>query len=95
MVVGVALLEEVCQWGWALGFRMLKPYPVLSHSLFLLPAYSDVELSAPSPVPFLPGHPILPATVIMNTFETLTEPQVIAFPYKSCYGHGIFIATEH
>ena len=26
--VGVALLEEVCHWEWALGFQMLKPGPV-------------------------------------------------------------------
>ena len=26
--VGVALLEEVCHWEWALGFQKLKPDPV-------------------------------------------------------------------
>jgi hypothetical protein len=32
MGVGVALLEEVCHWGWALRFQILKPSPVW-HSL--------------------------------------------------------------
>jgi len=26
--IGVALLEEVCHWGWVFGFQMLKPGPV-------------------------------------------------------------------
>jgi len=51
--VGVALLEEVRHWKWALGFQ--KPKPV-SVSLFLLPVDLYVELSI-SPAPCLPaGH---------------------------------------
>jgi hypothetical protein len=34
--LGVALLEEVCHWGWALRFQILKP-SLVSLSLFLLP----------------------------------------------------------
>ena len=51
--VGVALLEEVCQWGWALRLQKLKPGPG-AHSLFLLPADPEVELLAP-PAPCLPS----------------------------------------
>lgn len=46
--VGVALLEKVCHWEWALKSQMLKPGPV-SHSLFLLPANPDVEFLATMP----------------------------------------------
>ena len=39
--------------GRALRFHKLLP-GLVAHSPFLLPAYSDVELSAPSPTPPLP-----------------------------------------
>lgn len=39
---GVALLEEVWHWEWALRFTKLKPDSV--SLLFLLPAGLDVEL---------------------------------------------------
>jgi hypothetical protein len=42
---GMALLEDICHWEWAL---------VQCHSLFLLPIDCDVELSATSPAPYLP-----------------------------------------
>ena len=51
--VGVALLEEVCHWGWALRSQKLKPGPV-AHLFFLLPSHLDVELSATSLAPCLP-----------------------------------------
>lgn len=51
--VAVALLAEVCHWGWVLRFQMLKSGPV---SLFLLPADTDVALLAPSPAPCLLTH---------------------------------------
>jgi hypothetical protein len=50
----VALLEEVCHWGWALGVSNAQARP--SVILFLLPAYLDVELSATSPAPHLPAR---------------------------------------
>lgn len=50
--IGVAVLEEMCQWGWTLSFKMFKTGPV-SHS-FLLSTDPDVEFSATSPGPCLP-----------------------------------------
>jgi hypothetical protein len=51
--VGVALLEEMCHCGgWALSSPMLKLCPMWTLLLLLDP---DVELSAPSPAPCLPG----------------------------------------
>lgn len=52
--VGVAFLEEVCPWGWALTFQTLKSIPIsLSPSL---PVVSDldIELSTASPALCLP-----------------------------------------
>jgi hypothetical protein len=49
--VGVTLLEEMCHWGWALRSQMIKPGS-MAHSL--VPADPDIELSATSPVPWLP-----------------------------------------
>ena len=53
---GVALLEEVCHWEWALRFQKAHSNPRVS--LFLLPAGPDLELSATSPSPYLStsGH---------------------------------------
>jgi hypothetical protein len=53
--VGVAFLEEVCHWRWALKLQMLKLGPV-AHFVFQLPANPDVELLAPSPVSYLPVY---------------------------------------
>ena len=53
--IGVAFLDEVCHWGRALRFQMLKPGQCVF--LFLLCAYPDVELSATSVRHFcLPAH---------------------------------------
>ena len=49
---GVALLEEVRHWGWALRSKVLKPSPV-SPFLFMMSSDVDVELSAPSLAPYL------------------------------------------
>lgn len=46
LVGGVILLEEMCHWT-----RQAQ-----CHSLFLLPANRDVDLSAPSPALCLPVH---------------------------------------
>ena len=43
--IGVALLEEVCHWRWALRFQKLK-LGLVAHCLLLLPEDQDVELSA-------------------------------------------------
>ena len=57
VVVGMALLQEVCHWGWALRFNKLKP-SLVAQGLFLLPADVGVELSGDSPAPSLPAcHP--------------------------------------
>jgi hypothetical protein len=60
-LLGVTLLE-VCHWGWALGFQMLKPSVCVCVRvcvcvcvcvcIFLLPADLDVELLATSPILF-------------------------------------------
>ena len=51
-LVGVDMAFLVCHWGWVLRFQRLKPVPVV-HSVLLVPVNPDVELSAPSPAPFL------------------------------------------
>ena len=63
--LGVTLLEEVCHWGWALRFQVLKPDPV---SLSLPAAYSVQILNAQL---YLQDHvcicaSILPAITIMD-----------------------------
>ena len=52
VAAGVALLEEVCHWGWALKSQMLK-LGLVSQFLFLLSDDLGVELSALSPAPCL------------------------------------------
>ena len=47
--VGVALLEVVCDGGWALRSQKHKSIH------FLLPADQDIELSGPAPAPCLPA----------------------------------------
>ena len=50
----------------------------------------DVELSAPSPAPYLFVCTLLPIITIMDkTPETLSQPQLNVFFYKSCLGHGV------
>lgn len=51
MGVGVALLEEDCDWGWALGFQKLKSGPALTAA-----CDSSCKISAPSPVPRQPAR---------------------------------------
>ena len=50
--IGVALLEEVGHWGYALGFQMLKP-DLVALSFFLLPSNGEVEVLAHSPASWL------------------------------------------
>ena len=45
--VGVALLEEVCHWGWALRFQKSMPGPV---SLCMVPVDQDIKVSAMGPL---------------------------------------------
>jgi hypothetical protein len=52
VVVGRALLEEVCHCRRALRFSMLKS----GHAILFLNTNPDVELSAPSSAPRLPAH---------------------------------------
>ena len=68
--VVVALLEEVCHWGWVgFEFQKLKPRPV-PYSFFPLPVDPDVELLAPSPAPCLPAHHQYPT---MMTIDKASE----------------------
>ena len=61
---GVALLEEVCHWGWALGFSVLQPDSV---SLSSAAAFvSDVELSGLSPAHVCLQAAMLPAVYIID-----------------------------
>jgi hypothetical protein len=50
------------------GFEVSYTQATLSvvHSLLLLSANQDVELSAPSPAPCLPGHHMFPAMMAMD-----------------------------
>jgi hypothetical protein len=61
-VVGVALLEEVCHWGWVLVFQRPK---LVSVSL-ALPADLNVELSDSSSSSCLLAHCHVPTMTIMN-----------------------------
>ena len=47
---GVALLEEVCHWGWALRFQKPMPGPTSLPAAWRV----DVTLSSASPAPCLP-----------------------------------------
>ena len=48
---GVALLGEMCHWGWALRSQMLQPGPMWQSAAVHL----EGELSAISPTPCLPA----------------------------------------
>ena len=53
---GKALLEEECHCGVGVGFEIYHAQTMPSEAhLSLLPIDQDVELSAPSPAPCLPG----------------------------------------
>ena len=72
---GVALLEEVCHCG---GLEVLyaQAKARAAHSLLLLPADQDVELSAPSPAPCLPAWAIFPTMMMIDlTSETVSQPK--------------------
>ena len=47
------------RWGFTvkMGFEVIhaQATPTMTHKLLLLPAHQDVELSASSPAPYLPG----------------------------------------
>jgi hypothetical protein len=75
----VALLEEVCHWGWALRSQKLKPGPV-AHLFFLLPSHLDVELSATSLAPCLPlwHHASLHDNNGLDLW-TVSQPQLNVF----------------
>ena len=49
----------------------------------------DVELSGSSAAPCLPVPPVLPATGRGYSSETVSKPQLNAFFYKHCHGHGV------
>jgi hypothetical protein len=55
LLVGVALLEEVCHWRVGSEVPEVQVWPRVAHCLFLLPDDLDAELSALSPAPGLPA----------------------------------------
>ena len=89
--IGVTLLEKVCQCRAGLwGLIYAQAMPSVVHSLSLMPSDLDVELSA------YPGmstcmQPCFPTMMAMDwTSETVSQPQLSVFLYKSCYGHSVF-----
>ena len=68
--IGMAFLVEVCHWGLALRSQMLQPGQGVI--LFLLCAYPDVELSAPSVC-----HVCLPDAMLptLMTVDSTSEMQ--------------------
>ena len=74
---------------WESTLRFQKPKRP-SVTLFLLPANSDVELLAPSQHRVFLYAIILSAMTIMDgTSDTVSQPLLNAFLYKSCLGHGV------
>ena len=66
------------------SFEVAYAQTMPSNSLSLLTEDQDVEFSAP-PVPCLS-----PAMIIMaHTSGTVRQPQLNAFLYRSCLGHGV------
>ena len=70
--VGVTLLEEVCLWGWFVGFEVSKSH-IGAHHLFL-PVDQDIVLTdCPSAYMHVT---ICSTTMIMNSdSETASKPQ--------------------
>ena len=64
VLVGVALLEEVCLWECALRLQKAKSGPVAR--FLLLPVDLDVEPSALSSAPCLPATAMLLIMVVMD-----------------------------
>ena len=88
LLQGVALLE----WVWLVRGSMPLwglATPSVAHSLLLLPMYQDVEPS----VPPAPGLPIYCCASCHDnnelTFESINQPQINIFLYKSCLGHRV------
>lgn len=70
--VGMALLKEVCQWGWTLKFQKFMPS---SFSFYPVFSYCSSTLSAAILFPF-------PAMMIMDSAsENVSKPPVKYFPF--------------
>jgi hypothetical protein len=87
--IGVALLEEMCHWGWALGLQ--KPSPGLV-PFSLHAAYRSRQRT----LSFFPSTmsactlSCFPAVMIMDWIsETVNLPQLNVFLCKSCCDHGV------
>lgn len=83
IIKGVTLLREICHREWAMIFQKLKPAPLV-HSLFLLPAYPDVELlchASHDDSNRLSLWPCKPAKIKW-------------FPYKSSHCHYVYSQQE-
>jgi hypothetical protein len=83
--MGASFLEEVCHGGVSLGVSKAQARP--SVSLLLLLEDPDVKLSANTSVCVLPCSPAMRITDL--TSEAVSQPQLKAFFYKSCHGHGV------
>lgn len=82
----LVLLQEVDQWGWDLGFKMLKS----CYFLFLMPAVLDVELWATSLAPCLPAY--CHASCCEHNGQNawnVSQPLLNAYLYKRCWVHSI------
>ena len=64
--VTLALLKEVCHYGAGFEVSYAQARPSAAHSLLLLPADQDVELSTPFSAPFLLHAVMLPTMMIMD-----------------------------
>ena len=62
---GLDLLEEMCHWGWALKFQMLKPV-LVACSLFLVPAYVKILATFPAPYLFVCRHAFCHGDNVLN-----------------------------
>lgn len=74
--------------GVALSFPILKLYPVWDRIHFLLLPDQDVDHSAPFQAPYLPATMCLAFTIMDQSSETVSLPQLIVSLYKTCHGCG-------
>jgi len=71
---GVALLEEVCHWEWALRFQRSMPFPVSALCLLLMDRHVSSQL-------LLPQHACLP-DAILPTIKAMGSPSKAVSPYE-------------
>jgi hypothetical protein len=76
-----------------MGFKVSYAHimPSMAQSSLLLPEDQDVELSGPSLSPCLPAFH---HASHHDAHETVSQPQLNAFLYKSTLGHGVSSAMK-